>query len=142
MADDDYSAIVIQFWRHIAAGKWDEARDLLAEEIEVVWHQTREMIKGRDKYLEILRQYLGKFDIQFNHSYHEYDKWDWEDHVTLEVIIDQSMPDEQKKRIFCMGIYDLRADEDSGEYVITGASQYWIESSEPPEWRRGLAERF
>lgn len=142
MSDTDYSEIAIQFWRYLAAGEWNDASELLSVQIEVVWHQTRELIKGHDKYMDILRHFLGAFELQIISSHHEYDKWDDIDHVTLEVMIDQTLPDGEKKRSFCIGVYDIQEDTETGSPVIIGATQYWAEAHVPPEWRKGLTERY
>ena len=55
------AAVVLaaRFWSHVADGKWDDARALLADDFRADWPQTEEEILNADRYVEVNRELLA-----------------------------------------------------------------------------------
>lgn len=45
-------------------------------------------------------------------------------------------------QFFSIGVYSVGEEWDKGAEVILGASWYWAEAHEPPEWRKDKTERY
>jgi hypothetical protein len=62
--------IVRSFWERVEARDWDDARDLLADDLVVVWPATRERFEGADTFIALNQNYPGEWhiDVQAVHA--------------------------------------------------------------------------
>ena len=67
--------IAVKFWNHFHCKAWDQAKQLLTEDFEAYWPQSREKIVGRDNFIELNRIYSGDHKIEVQNVRSEYDRW-------------------------------------------------------------------
>jgi hypothetical protein len=136
-ADAELTGAPARLWHLFNERRWDETKELLSpDEFEAYWPQTKEKIVGRDNFIEVNRRYPGEHKIEFVDSHYVYDRWDHTYKVTTQVYIESKMPDGSEMKLYAVSIWDL-----DHEGVITGALECWADCSEPPVWRKDLAER-
>lgn len=137
MKQDEAKSIVSEFWRHLNGKNWEEAREMLSEEFEAYWPQSREKIVGPDNFIELNRRYPGEHKIQIQNSHCEYDNWDHEYTVITQVSIESKMPDGKEMKLYGISFFEL-----DWEGLIKGANEYWADTYNPPDWRKDLVERY
>ncbi|MFD7745377.1 nuclear transport factor 2 family protein [Streptomyces sp. NPDC059698] len=122
------------YWTAAEARDWDAFGATLAEEVVYELPQTRERISGRERYVRFNREYPG----------------DW--HVRVERIVADAEGRQAAARTgFTVtggqeggppqeldAIHFFTFDEDG---LITGVTDFWPESYEPPAGREHLVER-
>ena len=74
-AEGEAYSIVMEFWRCLADQKWDRIRELLADEFEAAWPQSRETMDATG-FIEVNKNYPGSRKIEVGNMNHEYDRWD------------------------------------------------------------------
>jgi len=125
-ADDGNAGVVQELWLAFERRDFDAARDLLSDDLVVLWPHSGERIVGADTFIAINRDYPG----------------DW--HITIERII--AVGDTVVSAVAVRlgettwrtaSIFDLR------DGKIDAVTDYWVEAhaEKPPEWRRRLSER-
>lgn len=122
------------YWTAAEARDWDAFGATLAEEVVYELPQTRERISGRDRYVRFNREYPG----------------DW--HVRVERIV----ADAEGRQAAARTGFTVTAEQEGGpsqeldaihfftfdeEGLITGVTDFWPESYEPPAGREHLVER-
>ena len=135
--DQTAKEIVTRFWGHFNAREWRQAKLLLADDFEAHWPQSRELIKGRDNFIEVNQTYPGTHNIEVQEVKFEYDRSDLECHVTTVVYIVSKMPDGKELNLFAVSFFVLNS-----EKQIKSATEYWADTSDAPEWRKHLVERY
>lgn len=55
--------IVRGFWERMEAREWDGARELLADDVVVIWPATREKFEGADAFIAMNQAYPGDWHI-------------------------------------------------------------------------------
>jgi len=126
-----------ELWRHIEDRKWDNARRLLSEDFEAFWPQSRERIVGADNFIELNRCYPGEHKIEVLNFTCGYDQWDKEFTVSTQVHIESKAPDGKINKIYSVSFFELNLDG-----YIKGATEYWADIYDPPEWRKHLVETY
>lgn len=138
MAEDSEmpTTVVCERWRHFNDREWAKARELLHEDFEAYWPQSRELIKGPDNFIRLNREYPGTHKIQITHnSMHHLDRWDFIHHVATEVFIKSKMPDGKEQSVYGISFFEI---DDEG--LILRAREYWGDTYAAPEWRKHLVE--
>ena len=74
-AEGEAYSIVMEFWRCLADQKWDRIRELLADEFEAAWPQSRETMDATG-FIEVNKNYPGSRKIEVGNMNKEYDRWD------------------------------------------------------------------
>jgi len=126
-----------ELWHSIGAREWEKARALLTDDFEAFWPQSKEQIVGGDNYIEINRRYPGEHKIEVHNMMAEYDQWDLEFAVTIQVYIESKMPDGKEMKLYAISFFALES-----EGLIKSATEYWADTYEPPQWRKGLVQRY
>ncbi|MBK3587929.1 nuclear transport factor 2 family protein [Streptomyces microflavus] len=121
-------AAVETYWATADARDWDAFAATLADDLVYELPQTRERIHGKDRYVRFNEEYPG----------------DW--HVRIERIVADSEGRQAAARTeFTVGAEEMHAIhfftfDDRGR--ITGVTDFWPESYEPPAGREHLVERY
>ncbi|GGN74990.1 hypothetical protein GCM10011579_054640 [Streptomyces albiflavescens] len=122
----DLRKTVERFWAAAEARDWAAFSDTLAEDVEYTLPQTRERIRGRERYVEFNREYPG----------------DW--HLTVERVIAE--PDQVVTWAhFTVGLDEMYAISfftGDGSGRIASVTDFWPEPYEPPAGRDHLSERY
>ncbi|WP_326579655.1 nuclear transport factor 2 family protein [Streptomyces sp. NBC_00481] len=122
----DLRRTVESFWAAAEGRDWAAFAETLAEDVVYELPQTRERIRGRERYVEFNREYPG----------------DW--HARIERIVAE--PGQVVSRVHVtVGLEEMYAisfftgDEDGRIATVT---DFWPESYEPPAGREHLVERY
>ncbi|MEV0491269.1 nuclear transport factor 2 family protein [Streptomyces atratus] len=124
----DLRATVETYWTAAEARDWDTFATTLAEEVLYDLPQTRERIRGKERYLRFNREYPG----------------DW--HVRVErIVADRAGEQVAVRTLFTVGPEEMHAihffsGDDQGR--IVEITDFWPEPYEPPAGREHLAERY
>lgn len=124
----DLRATVETYWTAAETRDWDTFATTLAEEVLYDLPQTRERIRGKERYLRFNREYPG----------------DW--HVRVErIVADRAGEQVAVRTLFTAGLEEMHAihfftGDDQGR--IVEITDFWSEPYEPPAGREHLAERY
>ena len=124
----------IKLWQCFNEKKWKEARELLHDDFEAVWIQSRELIKGADHFIRLNRDYPGSQKIRVTNTHHYFDPQDRMDHVITEVHIQSISPEGHPYSLFAVSFFKIQ------DGIILGAREYWADTYAPPQWRSHLVE--
>jgi ketosteroid isomerase-like protein len=127
--------IACNLWHFFNEMKWDEARELLDDNLEVYWNQSREKIIGADNFIKLNSNYPGTHKIQVLNSNHSYDRWDKVDKVVTQTQI-KSTIEGKELELFAISLFDIRDNK------IISAVEYWADSYPAPEWRKQYVEYY
>ncbi|MGW2084620.1 nuclear transport factor 2 family protein [Streptomyces sp. NPDC001880] len=124
----DLRAVVETYWSAADARDWDAFAATLADEVLYDLPQTRERIRGKERYLRFNREHPG----------------DWRVRVERVVADGQGRQAAIRTR-FTVGAEELPAVhffvfDATGR--ISGITDFWPEPYEPPAGRGHLAERY
>ena len=131
-ADEAYE-IVRKFWKYLATQKWDQIKQLLAEDFEAAWPQSRETMDATG-FIEVNRNYPGSHEIEVGNMNHEYDSWDHSSEVITQSHIKSKMPDGKLTELYAISFFKIEHDE-NGEKKIISLFEYWAETYHAPSWR-------
>jgi len=119
--------IIEQFWKTMESNNFHAVAELLHDEFTLEWHQSRELIRGRDNFAKINTAYPsnGKWHFNINSIVAEGDI----------VVTDVSVTDGVvKDRVITFStIRDGK---------IWKQVEFWPEPFEAPEWRSQWVEFF
>ncbi|MGW3656235.1 nuclear transport factor 2 family protein [Streptomyces sp. NPDC005151] len=124
----DLRATVETYWTAAETRDWDTFATTLAEEVLYDLPQTRERIRGKERYLRFNREYPG----------------DW--HVRVErIVADRAGEQVAVRTLFTVGLEEMHAihfftGDDQGR--IVEITDFWPEPYEPPAGREHLVERY
>ncbi|MEU0831097.1 nuclear transport factor 2 family protein [Streptomyces sp. NPDC005969] len=124
----DLRATVETYWTAAETRDWETFAATLAEEVLYDLPQTRERIRGKERYLRFNREYPG----------------DW--HVRVErIVADRAGEQVAVRTLFTVGLEEMHAihfftGDDQGR--IVEITDFWPEPYEPPAGREHLAERY
>jgi hypothetical protein len=124
----DLRATVETYWTAAETRDWDTFATTLAEEVLYDLPQTRERIRGKERYLRFNRECPG----------------DW--HVRVErIVADRAGEQVAVRTLFTAGLEEMHAlhfftGDDQGR--IVEITDFWPEPYEPPAGREHLAERY
>lgn len=122
----DLRKTVESYWATADARDWTAFADMLAEDVVYTLPQTREVIRGRERYVQFNREYPG----------------DW--HVRIERVVAE--PGQAVTwTLVTVGLEEMHAitfftTDDSGR--IASITDFWPEPYEPPPGREHLVERY
>ncbi len=133
-AQSEAYEIVMQFWQCIIDKKWDELKEVLAENFEAMWPQTREIV-DKMGFIEVNKNYPGIRKIEVGNMNHEYDRWDHSSAVVNQSYIKSEISDEKSIELYSISLFKIEHDE-NGEKKITELIEYEANTYPPPEWRR------
>lgn len=132
-AAEEAYAIVTGFWKYLATQKWDQLNELLAEDFEASWPQSRETMNANG-FIEVNKNYPGSHKIEVANMNHEYDVWDHSSEVITQTYIKSKMPDGKTLEVYAVSFFKIEHDE-NGEKKITELIEYWADTYPAPEWR-------
>jgi SnoaL-like domain len=114
-------------WRSIEARDWAAAGRLLAVDAEIYWPHSGEIIRGRDNYIGLNREYPEGWGI-----------------VVLSVlsvgdraVVEARVPHKTLGVSYVAAFYQIK------DGVISRGTEYWVDeaSQSPPDWRRRYTQR-
>ncbi|MFF8915003.1 nuclear transport factor 2 family protein [Streptomyces sp. NPDC015032] len=124
----DLRTAVETYWTAADHRDWDAFAATLADDVLYDLPQTRERIRGKERYMRFNREYPG----------------DW--HVRVErVVADQEGRQVAARTLFMVGLQELHALHFftfDAEGRIGGITDFWPEPYEPPAGREHLVERY
>lgn len=126
MAND--SALVVRaLWDRIAARDWERAGDTLAENVVISWPHTGELIRGRDRYMEINRRYPEGWSVEIRRVFGD----------AGQAVLEARVPHRSLGVSFVAGFYRVQAGR------ISEGTEYWVDEAAqpPPVWRSRLTDR-
>ena len=126
--------IASKFWRCISEQKWNEARQMLSEDFEAYWPQSKEKIVGADNFSAVNSNYPGTHKIEFLNHTSSYDVWDHSTTVITEVYIESKMPDGKEMKLFAISTFVIM------DRKIVSLREYWADTYPAPEWRKQWVE--
>lgn len=124
---DDPAALVREFWRLMATNDFDSVAAVLARDFVLEWPQSRERIRGAERFARMNREYPA------------HGPWRFEVHrvvaAAAEAVSDVTVTD---------GVQTARA---ISFFTIAGGRiaklvEYWPEPWDAPAWRAHLVERM
>ncbi|MFG2557668.1 nuclear transport factor 2 family protein [Streptomyces sp. NPDC048496] len=124
----DLRATVETYWTAAETRDWDTFATTLADEVLYDLPQTRERIRGKERYLRFNREYPG----------------DW--HIRVErIVADRAGEQVAVRTLFTVGLEEMHAihfftGDDQGR--IVEITDFWPEPYEPPAGWEHLAERY
>lgn len=121
--------IVTKFWNAFGEARFADARPLLHPNIVVYWPNTREMFKGRDRFIRANEEYPGRWVISLARLVSEND-------TVVSVVYVESA--DRAASFYATSFFTFR------DGLITEITEYWSDCGEPPAWRieKGLSERY
>lgn len=124
----DPRATVERYWTAADLRDWDAFAATLADEVLYDLPQTRERIRGKERYLSFNRQYPG----------------DWR--VSVErIVADRDGQQVAVRTLFSAGDQELPAIHFftfDAQGLISEITDFWPEPYEPPAGREHLVERY
>ncbi|MFD7533804.1 MULTISPECIES: nuclear transport factor 2 family protein [unclassified Streptomyces] len=124
----DLRAVVETYWSAADARDWDAFAATLADEVLYDLPQTRERIRGKERYLRFNREYPGEWQVRVER-----------------VVADGEGRQAAVRTRFTVGAEELPAVhffvfDATGR--ISGITDFWPEPYEPPAGREHLVERY
>jgi ketosteroid isomerase-like protein len=130
MKNEDDVKIASKFWNCISEQRWDAAKELLSDDFEAYWPQSKEKIVGADNFISVNSNYPGTHKIEFCNRTSSYDVWDHATTVITEVYIESKMPDGKEMKLFAISTFEIMDEK------IMSLREYWAETYPAPEWRK------
>jgi hypothetical protein len=124
-----------EFWRLLSSGAWYEAQALLSEDFTAYFPQSDETISNPQNYIEQHRRNPQFWSVLITNSVCEYDSWEHEFTVALQMSLQPKEADDGFK--LCHVIAFLEIDS---EGLIKGSCEYWADIRERPHWRKDLVD--
>jgi hypothetical protein len=121
--------IVTKFWMLFSEGKFDDAGKLMHADATVWWPNTREVFKGRDKFILANKKYPGRWLIAIEKNF------SIDDTVISAVRVES---EDKANSFYATSFFYLR------ENLIQEITEYWGMNEEPPKWRteEALSEKY
>ncbi|TPQ20979.1 nuclear transport factor 2 family protein [Streptomyces sporangiiformans] len=117
---------VERYWAAAEARDWAAFADTLAEDVVYTLSQTRERIRGREKYVQFNREYPGDWRLRIERIVAE------PGHVVTWVHFTVGLEE----------MYGISFFTEDGEGRILSVTDFWPEPYEPPAGREHLVERY
>lgn len=117
--------------------EWDKARALLSDDFEVYWPQSPELTCGPDEFIEINRSISVERISKIQNYMCEYDQWDKDFTVSVQIVIKAKVPDGREAKILIVSFFELDRDG-----LITSLTEYRCKGLTPQQWRKELKEVF
>lgn len=123
------------YWAAAEARDWDAFGATLAEGVVYELPQTRERISGRDRYVRFNREYPGDWHVRVERIVADAEGLQAAARTGFTVTGEQ----EGEAAADLDAIHFFTFDENG---LITGVTDFWPESYEPPAGREHLVERY
>ena|SRR5215813_2588998 len=126
MSDHDFARIVESYWALAEARDWSAFGDLLADDVTYEMPQTRERIRGKQRYLQFNREYPG----------------DW--HIAVQRVTGAA----ERAVSWVVSTVGTETEvgisffEFDGDGRITHVTDFWPQPYEPPPGREHLVDRY
>ena len=120
--------IVKRFWKLMSSRLFEDAGKLMDKNCVVFFPNTREVFKGRDKYVKMNQKYPGKTMV--------IEKMMSKGDTVVSAV---KVKSEDKTSSFYDTAFFVIKDS-----TITEITEYWGDNSEPPKWRieENLSEKY
>lgn len=121
--------IVKRFWNLMSRGMFEDAGKLMSENCVVFFPNTKEVFRGRDKYVKMNQKYPGRWIISIEKLLSN------EDTVVSAANVES---EDKSSSFYDTAFFTIRNN------VITEITEYWGDNGEPPKWRieEKLSERY
>ncbi|MGY3057416.1 putative phage tail protein [Streptomyces sp. TE3672] len=124
----DLRAVVETYWSAADARDWDAFAATLADEVLYDLPQTRERIRGKERYLRFNREYPGEWRVR----------------------VERVVADGEGRQAAVRTRFTAGAEESPAVHFfvfdatgrISGITDFWPEPYEPPAGREHLVERY
>ncbi len=137
-AEDEAYTIIRKFWEILAKKKWDQLIELLAEDFEASWPQTRETMDAVS-FVEANKNYPGSHVFEVGNMNHEYDRWDHSSWVITQTYIQSEIPEGKSSELYGISFFEIMHDE-NGEKKICRLVEYRADTYPAPKWRSQWAK--
>ncbi len=121
--------IVKKFWNIMSDGMFDEIGELMEENAYVWLPNTREVFKGRDKYINFNKKYPGRWIITLDRIFSK-----------GEIVVSAVKVEAEDKSssFYATSFFTIK------DSLISEIVEYWGDNGEPPQWRveESLSERY
>jgi hypothetical protein len=124
-----HEKIVKAFWQLFNKSRFDEAGKYLASGCNIYWPNTREVFRGRDKFISANKVYPGRWYINIVKIFSKAD---------LVVSVVRVYSKDEKHSFHAISFFTF------ADNVVSEITEYYGEISEPPAWRinEGFSERY
>ncbi|MDU5080091.1 hypothetical protein CIW83_05190 [Tissierella sp. P1] len=121
--------IVKKFWALMSDGMFDEVGELMEEDAYVWLPNTREVFKGKDKYINFNKKYPGRWIITL-------DKIFSKDEIVVSAVKVEA--EDKSSSFYATSFFTVK------DSLISEIVEYWGDNGEPPQWRveETLSERY
>lgn len=121
--------IVKKFWALMSDGMFDEVGELMEEDAYVWLPNTREVFKGKDKYINFNKKYPGRWIITL-------DKIFSKDEIVVSAVKVEA--EDKSSSFYATSFFTVK------DSLISEIVEYWGDNGEPPQWRveEALSERY
>ena len=121
--------IVKKFWNLMSDGMFDEIGELMEENADVWLPNTRELFRGRDKYINFNKKYPGRWIITLDKIFSKGDI------VVSAVKVEAG---DKSSSFYANSFFTIN------NGLISEIVEYWGDNGEPPQWRveESLSERY
>ncbi|MSU00322.1 nuclear transport factor 2 family protein [Tissierella pigra] len=121
--------IVKKFWNLMSDGMFDEIGELMEENADVCLPNTRELFRGRDKYINFNKKYPGRWIITLDKIFSK------DDIVVSAVKVEAG---DKSSSFYANSFFTIN------NGLISEIVEYWGDNGEPPQWRveESLSERY
>lgn len=121
--------IVKKFWALMSDGMFDEVGELMEEDAYVWLPNTREVFKGKDKYINFNKKYPGRWIITL-------DKIFSKDEIVVSAVKVEA--EDKSSSFYATSFFTVK------DNLISEIAEYWGDNGEPPQWRieELLSERY
>lgn len=122
-------SIVIRFWKLMSDAMFDEVGELIEKEANVWLPNTREVFRGRDKYITFNKKYPGRFIINIEKIFSK-------DNIVISAV--RVVTEDKSSSFYATSFFTIKNN------LICEITEYWGDNSEPPVWRieESLSERY
>ena len=121
--------IIKKFWNLMSDGMFNEVGELMEKDANVWFPNTREVFRGRDKYITFNKMYPGRWIITI-------EKLLSKDDMVITVV---KVEEENKSNSsYATSFFTIR------DNIIDQITVYWGDNTEPPKWRieESLSEKY
>jgi ketosteroid isomerase-like protein len=121
--------LIKEFWALMSDGRFDKVGNLMKEDAVVWLPNTREVFRGRDKYIDFNKKYPGRWIITL-------EKILCNENTVVSAVKVES--EDKTNSFYATSFFTIR------DNLICEIIEYWGENGPPPEWRieSSLSERY
>ncbi|MFD3931974.1 nuclear transport factor 2 family protein [Streptomyces sp. NPDC058614] len=128
----DLRKTVESYWATADARDWAAFADMLAEDVVYTLPQTREVIRGRERFVQFNREYPGHWHVRTERVVAEPGQAVTAGQAVTWILVTVGLEEMHAITFFTV--------DESGR--ITSITDFWPEPYEPPPGREHLVERY